>query len=592
MINVPDIIKDLYHLDHCYKNIRIHFPNGERSDICNDLIVKDSVSFKESLCSQNTLKFGLCEASAFECETVGVGNIKGATIEVSCEIECPSDVTGAVWRVDLQKHVYPIPYGTFVVSEAKRQADMIHRRITAYGGTNRLQEVNPLIKYKARGKRTAVAYSPNIFAVSVVNSGTDKRLADALYTQKAWQYPSYPECYLTNYFYKAGESQASNPVAYYWIDFYGDSSNYDVLNENRLYFVEPSEALYTQDEIFTILFDGMKSERPTDVAFLDEMERTVREMYRYRDIMAEKVMIAGTSPDYSLSIGSMSPYFYPYQEDNTTFFTVPHTIRLNFFSRYGIQTDSKTVPLTVRTPGSSKLYEVNISNYPSDSVSFPRTIYNPDLETWAFDETAVNYYDLTKAMAELYGMFFNLSHGNSVQMINIKDQFGLLPGSSLYPGSNLYPQGVTGGKLYPKDYQSCWYDDEYSMPYGKIECTYKAVDPEDPSKTIDQISEVYFNGFDATSDASTYKVYELKDNYIIQNIVWTHAQILLILNRIAQNLAGVSYIPVDFKGRGLPYVEAGDTFEILTKSNDSITTIVLNRTIKGEQTLEDNYSSV
>ena len=49
---------------------------------------------------------------------------------------------------------------------------------------------------------------------------------------------------------------------------------------------------------------------------------------------------------------------------------------------------------------------------------------------------------------------------------------------------------------------------------------------------------------------------------------------------------------VDFAGRGLPYVEAGDTFEILTKSNDSITTIVLNRTIKGEQTLTDEYKSV
>ena len=86
MISVPYKIKELYHQDHAYKNIRIHFPNGERSDICNDLIVKDSVSFTESLCSQNTLKFGLCESPIFECEVVGVGNIKGATIEVSVTI--------------------------------------------------------------------------------------------------------------------------------------------------------------------------------------------------------------------------------------------------------------------------------------------------------------------------------------------------------------------------------------------------------------------------------------------------------------------------------------------------------------------------
>ena len=70
------------------------------------------------------------------------------------------------------------------------------------------------------------------------------------------------------------------------------------------------------------------------------------------------------------------------------------------------------------------------------------------------------------------------------------------------------------------------------------------------------------------------------------------AQIGQICNNIANNIENVRYMPVDFAGRGLPYVEAGDTFEILTKSNDSITTIVLNRTIKGEQTLTDEYKSV
>ena len=133
MLTVPETIKDLLHQDTCRKNIRIHFPNGERSDICNNLIVKDSISFTESLCSQETLKFGLCEAPIFECETVGVGNIKGATIEVNVEIFCDPDVAGSEWKIDLQAHVYSIPYGTFVVDSCQRQADLIHRRIVAYG---------------------------------------------------------------------------------------------------------------------------------------------------------------------------------------------------------------------------------------------------------------------------------------------------------------------------------------------------------------------------------------------------------------------------------------------------------------------------
>ena len=80
-------------------------------------------------------------------------------------------------------------------------------------------------------------------------------------------------------------------------------------------------------------------------------------------------------------------------------------------------------------------------------------------------------------------------------------------------------------------------------------------------------------------------------DYIKSNL-WTENQIKAICTTIADNLEGVRYMPVDFVGRGLPYVEAGDTFEILTKSNDSITTIVLDRTLSGEQTLTDSYKSV
>ena len=132
MLNIPYSIKSLLNTDSVNKNIRIHFPNGERSDISNNQIVQDSVEFTESLCSQNTLKFGLCESPIFECEVVGVGNIKGNTIEVYCEVYCDASVSGSVWQNDLQHYVYQIPYGTFVVDSCKRQADMIHRKIVAY----------------------------------------------------------------------------------------------------------------------------------------------------------------------------------------------------------------------------------------------------------------------------------------------------------------------------------------------------------------------------------------------------------------------------------------------------------------------------
>ena len=164
MLNVPQEVKDIFHFDTWKKNIRIHFPNGERTDICNNLIVLNSVSFKESLCSQETLKFGLCEAPVFECEVVGVGNIKGATIEVFCEVYCDPSVSGAVFREDLQSFVYPVPYGTFIVDSCKRQGDIIHRKIIAYGGQATYSWGPSAIEaFKYKNNTSSGKYSPSIF---------------------------------------------------------------------------------------------------------------------------------------------------------------------------------------------------------------------------------------------------------------------------------------------------------------------------------------------------------------------------------------------------------------------------------------------
>jgi len=86
MIKIPDEIKALFKKDNVPKNIRIHFPNGEHEDITNENVIEESMVFTESICSQENLKFGLCESNVLQLETVGVGNIKGCTIEVDLEV--------------------------------------------------------------------------------------------------------------------------------------------------------------------------------------------------------------------------------------------------------------------------------------------------------------------------------------------------------------------------------------------------------------------------------------------------------------------------------------------------------------------------
>ena len=90
MLTVPSSIKALFIKDNVHKNFRVHFPNGEYSDITNENVVAESVRFTESLCSQDVFKFGLAEASVLEFEAVGVGKMLGMTIEAGIEIDCSS----------------------------------------------------------------------------------------------------------------------------------------------------------------------------------------------------------------------------------------------------------------------------------------------------------------------------------------------------------------------------------------------------------------------------------------------------------------------------------------------------------------------
>lgn len=552
MLNIPDEIKDLLHQDSCNKNIRIHFPNGERSDICNDLIVMDSVKFTESLCSQNQLKFGLCESPIFECEVVGVGNIKGATIEVSVEIECPFSASGAEWKADLQKYVYPISYGTFVVSESKRQADMIHRRILAYSILSMYDLNFSLFQLKR-------ALYPNSslsnFSQKVIPLICEKMQSNAFNCQKT-------EVTCMNFMWLISSSQ-------YVTDAY------------KIVGFQLSQS--TSQELYCIEIEG-------DVP--DEV-RVGFSRFAHPSAWSGAVQ---ADPNFRLedSYKEGGYFVYPYMSmassaDNNTFFVTSKQDAAQGCYIAVIQGRAKwnnyQIISDVDYVDRSNIHIYKLTLPDDYAYSFERVLNDSNKYVVA-DAKTIDLRNLVNGYLETYGTFGRLDRNNIFKLVNLKRQFGLDPDTDLYPGASLHPEGITGGNIYTNDYQNCWYDDEYTKPFGAITCQYKNTNNEDCLFTL------FLTGFDEDSDVNSYQVYSLENNEIIKGSTWTENQIQAICETIASNISGVSYMPVDFKGRGLPYVEAGDTFEILTRSNDSITTIVLNRTLTGEMTLTDNYKSV
>ena len=599
MISVPDSIKEKLHLDHCQKNIRIHFPNGERSDICNDLIVKDTVNFTESLCSQDSLKFGLCEAPIFECETVGVGNIKGAEIEVFCEVYCDQSVPGSEWRTDLQHNIYSIQYGSFIVSECKRQADMIHRRIVAYGG-QASRDWTP-IDFEKRKVCRSTSYNPFIgfFLASndfdIINECVDEVV-------QPWSQSG-----LTIPLSFSGQSAEYNARIEFidtyllsWAKWntstYGYTSCADVdkdkmfrVSANFLYNAEMKNEI---DDLFAPYIENM---RKSD---LDNVQLALKNGGYI--VMSDKA--SGWGSYARQFVNKSRTNIYPYAENfyrsnelegQTRYYLAKQaTVEI-----YKVEHSSRVVVASktfTLLDGDAVLYKRTLKQDFAFLGSLQVNIPAPTRDSAASgfgcvwyveDYTDIDIQGLANAYSELLGCFAYIKN-NIVNSVNIKRQFGLIPQSDLYPSSNLYPGAVTGGKLLPQDYQSCWYDDDYTMPYGAITCTFKNTNNEDVSLVF------YLPGYSEDSDVDSYKTYDITQNAIIQAYSWTQTQIETICQVIADNISGVTYMPVEFVGRGLPYVEAGDTFEILTKSNDSITTIVLNRTLTGEQTLTDTYKSV
>ena len=596
MLTIPDEIKNLLHLDTCRKNIRIHFPNGERSDICNDLIVMNTVSFTESLCSQDSLKFGLCEAPVFECETVGVGNIKGATIDVSCEVYCDASVSGAVWQMDLQAWVYPVQYGTFIVSECKRQADYIHRKIIAYGGSASYDwGLSFIEKQKGLLARTAAqTYQAKLFYFAMANLDPDTYSTGLFDETSAGINPSNLRQYVVTETWGwphpllVHGAHAQIRAVYYTPNLISPIPE-AFAGELMIRFqsVKIADMDYNKERIRRTLINAR-----ADSSIQNEVTSFLSHVLLIgasnTDQPSKKITLSN-NPDVltyyaNAALGSISNYWMipaflctlevkisgygPHQTMDETIYVMQPSVASSVF-------------------GNAKIYKLKSTYTQMGAISrIFKTQATSGSGGYSLNYENIDILDTLSDLFETEGMFGSFMRNNTLNAIGIKQQFALLPNTTLYPSQTLYPGSPTGGVLLPNDYQSCWYDDEYYKPFGAVQCKYK------DSGNNDNIYICYLTGFDESTDIDTYQVYDFSDNSIIQGNTWTSAQIQAICEEIAANIDGVTYMPVEFVGRGLPYVEAGDTFEILTKSNDSITTIVLNRTLKGEQVLTDSYKSV
>lgn len=569
MLEVSEELKKAFMADNVEKQFRIEFPNGEHETITNEQIVANSVSFTESLCSKDSLKFGLCEANVFkvtaECE-----NIKGSRIEVYADAYYNGEV-------------YTVPYGVFTVDSCKLQAGTDLRNVEAYEQTTINLPVGKIEQFR----RSLPTFTESTDSVDI----------------RTLMYVQLP---LREY-----KEEVIDPI--YDTPFYDGSVHVPFGEDDRYslvvdyYFLPINCAI--DDNIYSV--EGLRTEEYKQN--VEEVERLLREINREEltHVKPNLEYFAVYNPNDSEK-SRFDDYRYCYLDfgdriymkinsfvSTTTSSTgTIQTVRINIPYKAVIQDNWYEEPpkhYNFVDKKSIKLYQHIIDfDFPlSQNIVFKREVAIPTRIPTSSGYTMTNMYYIkddilsksnisqyVDSFLELQGLFGKLNKKGIFDVISINENFALYPEENIFPSGDIYP--VIGNNYQPlttTSYKAADYEETATVLYGYVRVTYLATDNEKYSITVE-------------CDPNNRNVYEMTNNYIFLNKVWTAPQVKeAILMYFYPNINKISYNPANVSIKGLPFLEAGDVIKVYADKG-AFKTFLFRRTIKGEQVLTDSIQAL
>jgi hypothetical protein len=154
----------------------------------------------------------------------------------------------------------------------------------------------------------------------------------------------------------------------------------------------------------------------------------------------------------------------------------------------------------------------------------------------------------------------------------------LLPQETLYPASDLYPSGAQES-AFKSQYSKLWADEGNVHKWKYLIITYKGLDEGGNEKDYTLQRTVNNDGTDN---------YNCSDNWLFLNLIWTAEQVGEYADAMVEKMRDVTWFPFEMWAAGLPYLETGDEIEI-PLGEESYTSYVLQRQLKGIQNLQDTY---
>lgn len=562
----------------------------------NDNIVAESVMIDERMATGSELKFGLCEGASLEFQYFGKPNINGKTLKIFFRAYYKN--SGGTMSY------YSIPMGYYTVDSCPMQASTGIYKATCY---NKLQ--SKYLDAKANDLLIDAYNNQDSYSPSTIEKLLDIALADyKIDTHTTYEarlsheltaksrlgncptidlevYKLNGQVAETHYLHAIcpfvlGTFPNSSHM-YKIAEFYNGRVSYYVNTYSGAYSGQPYEDYKTvsDDEPF---YDWLMA-RGSDVS---EVRGGVY-VFNYTDANNT----AHTVSDFVIPSGTIIPTPY-YWNINTLTTSAGNSYQVGFyFPVYWVMDDNPTYTWTNVSTSVFDEIKGRIADVVTDMSSLCWEIWKQktsvasdmavgsEIEDWpdvtlrelqsAIYELSCQYGQLDRRTDEFYGVELNGG--------------GLYPADSLYPANSLFPNSNTGGEgfhPYPSEYQKLWTDTQGEQTFRYLIITYKTLD--ENNQEVDAVLQRTVNA-NGTTD------YNMSDNWLFRNFVWTAADVGDYADAMVTKMQGIKWFPFEMWLAGLPYVETGDAIEITDRNGNTHTSYVLQRQLSGIQNLQDTY---
>lgn len=628
MIDVPVLVKDALRDGRRLKNYRFKVLNDDGTVdfiIDNNTLVSESVKFDERMCSGDIIKFGLCEGSSLEFQYFDHPNIRGRRVYSEIEVQYEDADKTLKWQT--------IPMGYFEVDKCPMQFSTGIHKVTAY---NKLKaeyldaKANDLIQQifadGVAGCTSSIDisiilemllnnYSIQSNYLMVSNPGTF--VIDG--SRDAWVLKNYdtPNKYVI--MIKAGVFLQSYPSeSYIPEDPVHDYGGKDWYYTGYLRLWAPTKRIYetimSYNEVTDHLDDRYyKLSNSTDQ--YDEIVGTLRQALTgaspntedgadYYTFSATMKTAAGSVKTAKLSLtpdnldkeDSYGPIAKGLRGANATMYLQSPVV---IWMPTLIKEVTSTVPITrdnvnqFVTSADFNLADQRVADF---FLNMSYGVYDLNTENVQIQRRTdpvsgfeIPYANIEKlpdvTLRELQSALFEVACQYG-QIDRVTDLFygkeleteALYPSDILYPDNALYPGG-TRESGFKAQYSKLWTETQGVQSFRNLIIKYKTLDSD--NKEVDATLTVEVNA-DGTTD------YNMDDNWVFKNLVWTSQQIEDYADAMVAKMQGLKWFPFEMWCAGLPYIETGDEVEIILGQN-TFTTYVLQRQLSGIQNLQDTY---